>query len=119
MNTIAYIVYLFITYLITVRVGFIFYRNGHIFILALLHNDAQLTGFINRVLLTGYYLLNLGYAALMLRSWATIHTWTELVSGIMTMTGKIILTLAVIHFCNMAVIYFIGKRNHHFITPKI
>jgi hypothetical protein len=119
MNTIAYILYLFITYIITVRVGFIFYRNGHVFILELLHNDVQLTLFINRVLLIGYYLLNLGYAAMMLRSWDTIHTWTELVSSIVTMTGQIILTLAVIHFCNMAVIYLIGKRNNHFINPKI
>ena len=119
MNTIAYILYLFITYLITVRVGFIFYRNGRVFILELLHHDVQLTEFINRILLTGYYLLNLGYAALMLRSWDTIHTWTDLLLSIMTMTGKIMLTLAVIHFCNMTVIYFIGKRNNHFINPKI
>ncbi len=69
MNTIAYILYLIITYIITVRVGFIFYRNGRVFILELLHQDVQLTDFINRILLTGYYLLNLGYAALMLRSW--------------------------------------------------
>ena len=119
MNTIAYMLYLFITYLITVRVGLIFYRNGHVFILGLLHNDAELTNFINRILLTGYYLLNLGYAALMLRSWDTIHTWTALLLSIMTMTGKIMLTLAVIHFCNMAVIYLIGKRNNHLVNPKI
>jgi hypothetical protein len=117
MNTLAYILYLFVTYLITVRVGFIFYRNGRIFILNLLQQDTQLTDFINRILLTGYYLLNLGYAALMLRSWDTIHTWTALLLSITTMTGKIMLTLALIPFCNMAVIYFIGKRNHHFATP--
>ncbi|AXY73902.1 hypothetical protein D3H65_07875 [Paraflavitalea soli] len=119
MNTIAYILYLFITYIITVRVGFIFYRNGRVFILELLHRDVQLTDFINRILLTGYYLLNLGYAALMLRSWDTIHTWTALLLSIVTMTGKIMLTLAVIHFCNMTVIYFFGKRNNHFVNSKI
>lgn len=119
MNTIAYILYLIITYIITVRVGFIFYRNGRVFILELLHQDVQLTDFINRILLTGYYLLNLGYAALMLRSWDTILTWTALSLSIVTMTGKIMLTLAVIHFCNMAVIYFIGKKNNHFVNSKI
>jgi hypothetical protein len=119
MNSIAYILYLIITYIITVRVGFIFYRNGRVFILELLHQDVQLTDFINRILLTGYYLLNLGYAALMLRSWDTILTWTALSLSIVTMTGKIMLTLAVIHFCNMAVIYFIGKKNNHFVNSKI
>lgn len=119
MNTIAYIVYLLITYLITVRVGFIFYRNGRVFILALLHDDVQLTNFINRILLTGYYLLNLGYATVMLSTWDTIHTWKALVLSIVMMTGKIMLTLAVVHFCNMAVIYLIGKRTNHFLNSKI
>jgi len=119
MNTLAYILYLLITYLITVRVGLLFYRNGRLFILNLLQQDVALTNFINRILLTGYYLLNLGYAALMLQSWDTIHTWTELLVSIGMMTGKIMLTLAVIHFCNMAVIYLISQRNNHFINTKI
>ncbi|WP_089909142.1 hypothetical protein [Chitinophaga rupis] len=59
MNTLAYIIYLLITYLVTVRVGFIFYRNGRLFILNLLRQDAALTDFINKILLVGYYLLNL------------------------------------------------------------
>jgi hypothetical protein len=119
MNILAYVLYLAITYIITVRVGFLFYRNGRVFILGLLHNDVQLTDFINRLLLTGYYLLNLGYAALMLQSWDTITSWTGLLVSIVAMTGKILLTLAVMHFCNMAVIYFIGKRTNHFVNSKI
>jgi hypothetical protein len=119
MNTIAYIVYLLITYVITVRVGFIFYRNGRVFILSLLHGDVQLTDFINRILLTGYYLLNLGYATVMLSTWDTILTWRALVLSIVVMTGKIMLTLAVVHFCNMVVIYLISKRNQHFLNSKI
>jgi hypothetical protein len=114
MNTLAYILYLLITYLITVRVGLLFYRNGRLYILNLLHQDEQLTSFINRILLVGYYLLNLGYAALMLQTWDTIHTWQQLLASIGTMTGKIMLTLAVIHHCNMAMILLISKRNNHF-----
>lgn len=111
MNTLAYIIYLFITYLITVRVGFIFYRNGRLFILGLLKNDVSLTDAINRILLVGYYLVNLGYAALMISTWNTIVSWTELLSSVTIMTGKIVLTLAVMHYCNMLVIYLISKRN--------
>ncbi|PSL34760.1 hypothetical protein [Chitinophaga ginsengisoli] len=111
MNTLAYIIYLFITYLITVRVGFIFYRNGRLFILGLLKNDVSLTDAINRILLVGYYLVNLGYAALMISTWDTIITWTELLSSITVMTGKIVLTLAIMHYFNMLVIYLISKRN--------
>ncbi|MES1218302.1 MAG: hypothetical protein ABUT20_22540 [Bacteroidota bacterium] len=113
MNILAYIVYLFVSYLVTVHTGLLFYRNGRIYILNLLHGDEQLTSFINKMLLTGYYLLNLGYAAVMIRFWKTITTLNELVASIGSMTGKIMLTLAVIHFFNMAAIYFISKRNNH------
>lgn len=119
MNTLAYIIYLLITYLITVRVGWLFYRNGRVFILSLLRGDQQLTDFINRILLTGYYLLNLGYAALMLRSWDTIDTWVALLVSIVAMTGRIIFTLAVIHFCNMGVIYLIGREHFKAAKPNL
>ena len=117
MNTLAYIIYLFITYLITVHVGLRFYRNGRVYILRLLHEDEKLTDFINRMLLTGYYLLNLGYAALMIRFWKTIKDWPELIASIGSMTGKIMLTLAVMHFMNMSVILLISHyHNRHQIT---
>lgn len=118
MNTLAYILYLVITYFITVHVGLIFYRNGRIYILRVLHSDEELTDFINRILLTGYYLLNLGYAAFMIRSWQTVHNLEELISSVLVMTGKIMLTLAVIHFFNMAVIYLLSNKKHHFHQHK-
>jgi len=111
MNTLAYIIYLSITYLITVHVGLRFYRNGRIYILTLFQGDAGLTDFVNKLLLVGYYLLNLGYAAVMIRFWDTITTWTALLTSICTMTGKIMLTLAVIHFANMGLLYLFSKRN--------
>ncbi|HTL09718.1 MAG TPA: hypothetical protein VL307_15705, partial [Chitinophagaceae bacterium] len=74
MNTLAYIIYFFISFLITVCAGFIFYRNGRVYLLALLHNDVPTTDAINRLLLLGYYLLNLGYVALMIKRWKTISS---------------------------------------------
>lgn len=118
MNTLAYIIYLLITYLVTVHVGLHFYRNGRVYILRLLHEDEKLTDFINRMLLTGYYLLNLGYAALMIRSWKTITNWPELITSISSMTGKILLTLAVMHFLNMAVILLISHYHNNIVNTK-
>jgi hypothetical protein len=119
MNIISYIIYLFLTYFITVHVGFVFYRNGRVFILKLLQGNERLTDFINRILLTGYYLLNLGYAALMISTWNTITTWTGVLVSITTMTGKIMLLLGVIHFFNMLVIFIISKRKQHSLHHKI
>jgi len=113
MNTLAYIVYLFITFFITVRTGLLFYRNGRVYIVTLLKDDGHLADAINKMLLTGYYLLNLGYAAVMITYWKTIASITGLLTSIAGMTARIMLTLAVIHFMNMAAIYFFSKRNNH------
>ena len=115
MNILAYSIYLFITYLITVRVGLLSFHNGRIFVLGVLNEDVALTDFINRILLVGYYLVNLGYAALMISFWKTVAGWRELFTSITTMTGTILLTLAVMHYINIAVILYISKRNKHFI----
>lgn len=69
MNLLAYILYLLITYFITVHAGQMFYRNGIVYVLDLLDGNRQLADYINRMLLTGYYLLNLGYVALTLSEW--------------------------------------------------
>ncbi len=117
MNVLAYIVYLFITCIITFKVGLIFYRNGRIYILRLMRGNEHLSDSINRLLLVGYYLLNLGYAALMISTWKTVHNIEEVLVTVLSMTGKIMLTLAVIHFLNMTVIYLFSTQrkyfNHH------
>ena len=113
MNTLAYIIYLFITCLITIRAGLLFYRNGNIYLLNLLQGDEPLTQFINKMLLTGYYLLNLGYTVVMIRFWKTIHNPEEMIISIAAITGRIMLLLAMMHFFNMAVIYLMSKRNNH------
>ncbi len=114
MNLLAYLIYLAVTYLITVNVGLSFYRNGRLYMLALFKGDEKLSDTLNRLLLVGYYLLNLGYAAVMIRFWKKVVSWPELLASLCTMTGTIMLSLAVIHFCNMAVILFLSKRNFHF-----
>lgn len=118
MNVIAYSIYLFLTYLITVHVGWRFYTNGRLYILNLLEGDEAFTDFINRILLVGYYLLNLGYAALMISLWETVESWTQLVESIFQMTGRILLTLAFIHYINMTVILWLGQRRQSIHKPK-
>lgn len=116
MNSAAYAFYIIITYLITVHVGRVFYKNGRHFILSILRGDEPLTDFINKILLIGYYLMNMGYATIMLSFWKTISTWTALVSTVSTMTGRIVLSLAVMHFINMYAIIIIGKKQQ-ILTP--
>jgi len=112
MNVLSYCIYLTITYWVTVHVGLRFYRHGRLYILNLFRNNETLTDTVNRLLLLGYYLLNLGYAAVMIRFWDSVTTWAALLAGLCSMIGTIMLTLAFIHFVNMAIILWLSKSYH-------
>ena len=60
--------------------------------------------------------MNLGYATIMLSFWKTVASFSDLIASVCNMTGKIILSLAIVHFTNMIIINFIGKKQtilHH------
>ncbi|MBS1511176.1 MAG: hypothetical protein JST86_10060 [Bacteroidetes bacterium] len=118
MNIAAYIIYLLLTGIITIKVGQVLFHHGRFYILSAMHGDETLTGVINKLLLTGYYLVNLGYAALMLRNWQTITTVTQLVSSVGTMTGRIVFSLAIMHYLNILWIALFGKQQQLFSHHK-
>ena len=112
----AYMLYIALMVFIIVYVGRQFYQNGRIFILALLQGNASLTNHINRLLLTAYYLFNIGYAFRKLQHWQKITTVEGLFSSLSVNMGLLILILALTHYGNMAAIYILSKSN--FINHK-
>jgi hypothetical protein len=113
MNLTAYAIYILITYVITVHVGLQFYRNGRHYILALFQGNEKYTDHVNHLLLVGYYLVNLGYAALMISSWGEVVTITDLVNSLANRIGAIMILLAVLHYFNMTAIILLTKFNKH------
>lgn len=111
MNTLTYLLYLMITGVVTIRAGWLFYHHGRLYILRLLKGDEALTKFINKALLTGYYLLNLGHLALTLRTWPAIHSVPQMMGYIAFRSGGIFMLLGIIHFLNMGAIYLISLRK--------
>lgn len=96
----AYCIYLVITILITVFVGWACYKNGIHFILDCVH-DYAIAHAINNILLIGYYLLNIGYAILTLTGWKSIESIPEMFDVLTLRLSIIILTLALTHYVNM------------------
>ena len=60
----AYSMFIVLMVFIIVYVGRYFYTNGRVFIVSLLKGNVSLADYINRLLLAGYYLMNIGYAFL-------------------------------------------------------
>lgn len=104
LNILGYIIFLIITTYIIVVVGKICFRNGNIFVLELIPAHKDLCLKINRILLTGYYLVNLGYCAMTLISWSTIENMITLIELIATNTAIIVGILALLHYLNIFIL---------------
>jgi hypothetical protein len=113
-NTLAYIIYLLCMVFIIYRVGGMFHRNGRMFILKLYHGDEQATDTINNILLLAYYLFNMGYAFLKLKTWERIGNTAQLISSLSDNIGLLILILAITHYFNMLIIHFLSRHTTHF-----
>jgi hypothetical protein len=109
-NLIAYAIYAALTYFITVRVGWLCYKNGLHFV-ALAIEEEHLAISVNKLLLAGYYLINLGYITIMIYLWETINTWQELVESLSQKMAFIVLILGLMHFFNLTVLYFLSKNG--------
>ena len=70
---ISYMIYLSITVYITVIVGWECYKNGLVYVTSIF-KDKKLVEAINRILLTGYYLTNIGYAIMTLKDGVEINS---------------------------------------------
>ncbi len=116
-NILSYIIYGSITIYVIGWAGKLFYRNGRIFILRLFHRNEPMTDTTNNILLLAYYLFNIGYAILQFSTWQKITGLDAMITSISAKTGILVLILAVTHYFNMCLIYFLSKRNS-FITSK-
>lgn len=115
-NITAYIIYITLTVYIIFWIGRMFHRNGRLFILQLYKGDEHGTDIINNILLVAYYLFNIGYAFMKLRTWGKIRSPATLISSVSYHLGILILILAVTHYFNMLIIYFLSKK-HNSLTP--
>jgi hypothetical protein len=106
-NVIAYLIYLPISFYISVILGRVLYKNGRHFILEAFSGDETITDAINYFLLVGYYLLNLGYDAYSLSFWPDIFSMMDLVNELSLRLGSLVLGLGLIHYFNIySIIYF-------------
>ncbi|MES2484789.1 MAG: hypothetical protein V4581_02420 [Bacteroidota bacterium] len=103
-NLIAYGLFFSITAYIIVVVGQICYRNGNIYVREFIPGHEDLCQRINKILLMGYYLVNIGYTATTLISWQAITSAPNLVETLAYRTSTIILILSALHYLNLFII---------------
>ncbi|GAA0508994.1 hypothetical protein Ade02nite_62480 [Paractinoplanes deccanensis] len=100
-----YLTYLLVSVGLTVWVATTLSRNGLVF-LADVFADAKLAKAVNQLLVMGFYLLNLGYVTVAMRSANAIADTSEALETLSMKIGLVLLVLGVLHFCN---VFFLGR----------
>ena len=99
-KALMYLVYLAVSVGLTVWVATTLSRNGQIF-LEDVFDDTRLARAVNQLLTMGFYLLNLGYAAVAMRSGKAVRDTGELLEVLSGKVGLVLLVLGVLHFGNV------------------
>ena len=110
-NVFSYIVYLCSTIYITVGVGYKIYCLGKIFLSELFPTKLEFCDRINRLLLMGYYLLNIGYIAISISFWPAIENLEMAFYYLFSSTGFILLVLGVMHMFNIVGLFLVSKSK--------
>lgn len=108
----AYSIYLSVSGFITFYVGWRCYIHGLVF-LRHLFDDEAISKAVNRVLLLCYYLVNIGYIVWSISNWKQVHHAGELINELGFKIGGITLILCLLHYINIATLYFFHKKITH------
>ncbi|MBE7170700.1 MAG: hypothetical protein INR73_08920 [Williamsia sp.] len=106
----TYAVYLLASIALTIWVARVLFNNGRIFLVDIFHGNAPLADSVNKLLVVGFYLINIGYMTLVLKETGQISDIQEVVETLSYKLGSIILILGGMHFFNLAVFFKLRNR---------
>ncbi|CAN5496863.1 hypothetical protein BH10ACT1_BH10ACT1_30120 [soil metagenome] len=92
------------------------FRNGAVFLADVFADRPELAQAVNRLLVTGFAMFNLGYAFFLLQG-GVAHDATEAFEVLARKLGVLLVSLAVVHFVNIGVFHWINGRRRSVGTP--
>src|SRR3569623_409440 len=101
----VYVVYAAVSVVLTVWLARTLFKNGEVFLEEVFADNPRLASSVNHLLVVGFYLLNLGYALLTLKS---DHEGTTMAAGVETLAlklGSLLLVLGVLHMGNLYIFH--------------
>ena len=107
--TFSYVIYTSAAIGLTGILARTLYRSGAVFLDEVFDDKPNLAEAVNSLLVTGFYMLNLGYAFMIFRTDAA-STPVEAFENLIEKLGLLLLSLGVIHFINMWVFWRL-RRN--------
>lgn len=112
----AYLIYLPIALGMTFLVARILFKNSKIFMLDIFHGRTEIALATNRLFEIGFYLLNVGAALLILRTYR-IDNFQEMIEVLSYKIGGFSIYLGVILFLNL-LLFFKGRKKSNQTIPQ-
>jgi hypothetical protein len=100
---VTYLVYLLISVALTIWVARTLHKRGAIFLVDAFHGNSELAASVNHLLVVGFYLINIGFVTLALKTTAQIATSRAAIELLSDKLGVVLLTLGGMHFFNLFV----------------
>ena len=110
-KVVTYLVYLAISIGLTVWVARTLHKNGRAFLVDAFHGNETLADSVNHLLVVGFYLINLGYVSLALKTKDSVVNARESIELLSTKVGLVLLVLGGMHFFNLYVFNKLRTRS--------
>ncbi len=121
MTVITYLIYLLIAVPLTIWVARTLSRNGRIFLVDVFHGNEDFADAVNRLLVVGFYLVNLGFVTLFLRTGDTVIDARGVIEQLSVKVGIVMVVLGVLHLLNVWVFNAFRRRSRleQMTTPPV
>ena len=99
----TYFAYLTISVGLTIWVARTLHKNGRIFLVDSFKGNELLADSVNHLLVVGFYLINIGYVTMALKTSITPENVKEGLEVLSKKVGWVLIILGLMHFVNIAV----------------
>jgi hypothetical protein len=107
---INYALYLALAVAMTVWVARTLHKNGRIFLIECFHGNTELADSVNHLLVVGFYLINIGFVSLYLKTADEIVGTRGVFETLSGKMGVVLLVLGGMHFFNLIVFTRLRRR---------
>ena len=114
---ICYFVYLAASLTTTIWVAQTLRQNGRSFLIDAFHGNRELADSVNHLLVVGFYLINVGYVTLALRTAAQVVTVRNAIELVCDKLGLVLIVLGVMHFLNLYIFNRLRRRGQADLRP--
>jgi hypothetical protein len=114
---IVYLAYAAASIGLTIWLARTLFKNGEVFLEEVFADNPRMASAVNRLLVVGFYLLNLGYALLTLKAGNQVLTSTEAIETLAMKLGSLLLVLGGLHMGNLYLFHRIRRRGQIRLAP--